>query len=154
MAAPQVLDWLEDEPEDRLLVIREDEAELRFRRRLFAVTGLEGTEVTEEVQRAVRQRYGTNYRTLLGLRRLVEGLRVGQVALQLTTAQLDERFIMVMDWLKTYGNRKGMSRAHACTVGTFDKWRQRLISYLASKLRWVRSPPPPLSLLLPCELSP
>lgn len=92
----------------------------------------------------IREKFGTNYRTLLGLRRLAETLRVGQVRAQTSEEQVDHHFLTFMLFLKTYARRVDASDVHVDKPhpATTTKWNQRFLKLFSKNILAVRPPKP------------
>lgn len=77
--------------------------------------------------------YGTHFRTLLGMRRLLSSLETSKMK----SERMDKLFLMTMDWLKSYGRRADLMAKYSVSKRGFDVWREQIIGRLVTVLPWV-----------------
>lgn len=78
---------------------------------------------THYVEHQIMEVYGTHFRTLLGMRRLLSSLETSKMKPEM----MDKHFLMTMDWLKSYGRRADLTAKYSVSKRGFDFWKEQII---------------------------
>ena len=140
-------DWPSDEG-DALLLAEGEDAE-RFKASVLGVCRLQHTSSEDYIAKEVKSTFGTHFRTLLGLRRLVWRLE----SPKMTPTMLDKHFLMTMDWLKTYARRKDLQIKYDVSKRGCDEWKWMVLTQLTSQLPHVSLSPAALLTYISNELT-
>ena len=125
-------DWPKEEKDCYLLEEGRDCE--RLRTILLNIIKVQASASEHYVNQQIREAFGTNFRTLLGMRRLIRCFETRSMSHEM----LDKHFLMTIDWLKTYARRRDMVVKYDISKRGFDYWRVQIIGRLVSQLEWVR----------------
>lgn len=126
-------DWLHDEPNDVLL--REDGPDYEeFKKAAMEFAGVTAASSDKYIHQSIREHFGTELRTLLGLRRMCNSLS----SKKCPPERVNSHFLMIFEFIKTYARRRDACATRKVAKGTFDSWREKILEELDNNLTWVR----------------